>query len=190
MYTHTGFGGVGWGAPQGAAVNARLEKKRESRQRRIEDTHSPLLRSLCYAVHSGLQGQLSLCKTWQNSSLGRQRQRERVSIRSNKEYFLHSSAWHHLSTLADAEWMLRTKHPSGEEMNTFGFLSTLMTSASRKCELAQQCAHTHTHACTKRGSTRAERNGKGGKRGSLFIKPRVTFEQLFIQRNTSLSYSS
>lgn len=47
----------------------------KSRQRRIEDTHSPLLRSLCYAVHSGLQGQLSLCKTWQNSSLGRETER-------------------------------------------------------------------------------------------------------------------
>lgn len=34
-----------------------------SRQRSIADTHSPLLRSLCCAAHSGLQGQLSLCKT-------------------------------------------------------------------------------------------------------------------------------
>lgn len=39
--------------------------------------YSPHLRSLCCAVHSGLQGQLSLCKTWQNSSLGREREREK-----------------------------------------------------------------------------------------------------------------
>lgn len=44
-------------------------------------------------------------------------------MRSNKEHFLYSSAWHHLSTLADAERMLRTKHPSGDEARAFGFLS-------------------------------------------------------------------
>lgn len=42
-----------------------------------------------------------------------ERERERgMSIRSNKERFLHS-ARHHLSTPADAERMLRTTQPSG-----------------------------------------------------------------------------
>ncbi len=145
-HTHTGWGGAASGCCCKCVIRG------ESRKRRIEDTHSPLLRSLCYAVHSGLQGQLSLCKTWQNSSLGRERERERqregMSIRSNKEHFLHSSAWHHLSTLAHAEWMLRTKHPSGEEENAFGFVSMLMTWASRKRACTQRRAHTRVHTHT------------------------------------------
>lgn len=61
FHAHTGvFIHRGWG---GAASGRRCECaiRGGSRQKRIED--SPQLRSLCYAVHSGLQGQLSACRT-------------------------------------------------------------------------------------------------------------------------------
>ncbi len=38
--------------------------------------HSPQLRSLCCAVHSGPPGQLSVCRMWQNSTLGKQTETE------------------------------------------------------------------------------------------------------------------
>ena len=58
VYTHTHTAdGAGW--PSGTAASVSLEKVGRGESR----THSPLLRSLCYAVHSGLQGQLSVCKT-------------------------------------------------------------------------------------------------------------------------------
>lgn len=53
----------------------------------------------------GFKGSFPCVKRDKTAAWGeREKKREKgVSIRSNKEHFLYSSAWHHLSTLADAE---------------------------------------------------------------------------------------
>lgn len=120
----------------------------------------------------------------------RERERE-MSIRSNKEHFLSSSAWHHLSTLGDAEWMLRRKHPNGEEEHTFFFslfqrwwLEPGGTVHTKWCMSTH--SHTHTLTCEQQGNE--DRNVE--KQGCLFINPRVICEQLLYRSFTKESADS
>lgn len=119
---------------------------------------------------------------WGEREREERREREGMSIRSNKEHFLYSAAWHHLSTLADAEWMLRTRHPSGEGESAFWIcFSADDLSLGEVCARTQRRTRTHKHY----KDTKVAETGV-----CLFINPRVICEQLLTPSFTTESIYS